>query len=634
MLDNELLSLTPYSSLRPGQLKIAKTVYLSMAKGLYVVLEAPCGLGKTIASLMGVTLSLQRNIVRRVLWFTRTNDESDKVIEEAKRIKDSRGTLRGISIRGKSSSCPRLRGTNEELTHLACRALRDELLCPYLDQERIDLCVDRLSCQHNLITSIDIIQNAIGDKCCPVAVMKRILRKSNIIALTYPYVFNDNIYKTYSKFLLLDPTVAIMDEAHNIVELMVEYKSKVLRLTTLHRSIDELSKIKAELVKPLEDLTLLLKDLADVAPSQGIEVSKDQILRIIAKYFKDPLDYLYKLKEVVLDIIKLRAVKGLTIRCPTYSTYSFLRDALSTDVDNLMWVYMDVENEVHIELKPLTCDFSWIAHRFHSVIFMSGTISPLGGFVKSLSLDPENVKTIKYVKPKYGRVIFIVDASISTSHKNRSEQLYKALVYKLKTIRNIVETGLGIFVPSYNVLRDLKRAGLKELMPGLTLIDDNKGLSSLGIFNRFRDYIKMGVNATLVSVIGGRLAEGIDISSSLMPVAVIVGLPMPEPTPYNLRKVEKLRCLGFKRPYEAVFVEPAMRKVSQAVGRLIRSPSDEAIVVLMDKRFTKGFVKKYIPRWLSYELYISSSPMCLLQEKLFRLKLKVRKEKESQEDAR
>ncbi|MEM4576937.1 MAG: ATP-dependent DNA helicase [Candidatus Nezhaarchaeales archaeon] len=633
MLDDELLSLTPYPSLRPGQLRIARTVYLSIAKGLYTVLEAPCGLGKTVSSLMGVTPSLQRNLARRVLWFTRTNDESDKVIEEAKRVKDVEGTLRGISIRGKSSSCPRLRGDNEELTHLACRALRDELLCSYLDQEKIDLCANRLSSQHNLVTSIDIIQNAVSDKCCPAAVMKRIIRKSNIIALTYPYVFNDNVYKVYSKLLFLDPTVAIMDEAHNIAELMVEYRSKVLRLTTLHRSIDELSTVKVELVKPLEDLTLLLKNSTKKASPQGIEVSKDQILRMIAKYFKDPSVYISKLKEVALDIIKLRAVKGLTIRCPTYSTYSFLREALGSSIDHLIWAHLDFENEVQVELKPLTCNFSWIARRFHSVIFMSGTLSPLIGFIKSLSLDPTNIKAIKYVKPKYGRVIFIVDASVSTIHKNRSEQLYKILVYKLKTIRDVVETGLGIFVPSYNFLRDLKVAGLRELMPGLTLIDDGKGLSSLSVFNRFRDYIKMGVDVTLVSVIGGRLAEGVDISSRLMPVAVIVGLPMPEPTPYNLRKVEKLRCLGFKRPYEAVFVEPAMRKVSQAVGRLIRSPSDEAIVILMDKRFTKGSIKRYIPRWLNYELYVSGNPICLLQDYFFRLKLKVRKENKDQEDA-
>jgi DNA excision repair protein ERCC-2 len=632
MLESELKALSPYPSLRPGQLRIAKTVYMTVAQGLCTIIEAPCGLGKTIASLMGIALSLRRNLIRRTLWFTRTNDESDKVIEEARCLKNRGAPLRGLSLRGKPSSCPLLRNVNEELSHLACRVLRDESLCPYLDQEKVDDCADSLSCEHELVTSIEVIQAAIKDKCCPVAVMKRLMKSSNILALTYPYVFNRHVYGAYFKFLQTRETASIIDEAHNVMESAVEYESKVLRLSTLYSSIDELSIRRAELVSPLEDLVNVFKEFTNNDLSQGVDISQEKILKIISRRFKDPFEYLWKLREVALEVIKTRALKGLTIKCPTYSTYTFLEKALSTDRDHVVWLHLDAEGELCIEVKPLTYDFKQITSKFHSVVLMSGTLSPIGAFIKVLNLEVENSKVIKYVKPKYGHVTFIVDPSVSTSLKERSEHLYKAIAYKLKVIRDTVEGGLGVFVPSYGILRALEAAGLKELMRGLTFVDEGKGPSGVEIFERFRNYVEMGADATLVSVIGGRLTEGIDISGRLMPVAVVVGLPMPEPTPYNLKRVEKLRSLGFKRPHKAVFVEPAMRKVVQAVGRLIRSPLDRAVVILMDRRYRETLVKKYMPKWLGYELHTSDNPLCLLQEALPSLKSEIYEEKHRNED--
>jgi DNA excision repair protein ERCC-2 len=631
MLESELKALSPYPSLRPGQLRIAKAVYMTIGQGLCTIIEAPCGLGKTIASLMGIALSLRSSLIKRVLWLTRTNDESDKVIEEAKRLKDRGGSLRGLSLRGKSSSCPLLRGVNEELSHLACRALRDESLCPYLHQEKVDSCADRLSYEQGLVTSVEVIQAAIKEKCCPVAVMKRLARNSNILALTYPYVFNRYVYGAYFKSLQMREAAAIIDEAHNVVESAVEYESKVLRLSTLYNTIDELSLRRAELASPLEDLVSLFEKFANSDLSQGIDISREEVLKVVSKFFKDPYEYLLRLREVAFEVIKTRALKGLTIRCPTYSTYTFLEKALRVDRGYVIWLHLDTEGEPCVEVRPLTYDFKQVASKFHGVVLMSGTLSPIGAFIKFLNLEGENPKVIRYVKPKYGRVTFIVDRSVSTSLKDRSEHLYRAIVYKLKVIRGSVEGGLGVFVPSYGILRALEAAGLKELMRGLTLVDEGKG-PSIEVFERFKNYVEGGVDATLVSVIGGRLAEGIDISSRLMPVAIIVGLPMPEPTPYNLKRVEKLRSLGFKRPHRAVFLEPAMRKVVQAVGRLIRGPLDRAVVILMDRRYSEGLVRKYMPKWLGYKLYALDNPLCLLQEALPSLKAEVYEEKHHDED--
>jgi len=41
----------------------------------------------------------------------------------------------------------------------------------------------------------------------------------------------------------------------------------------------------------------------------------------------------------------------------------------------------------------------------------------------------------------------------------------------------------------------------------------------------------------------------------------------------------------------------SMIKVVQAAGRVIRSPEDQGVVVLMDDRFAQASVRALLPRW-------------------------------------
>ena len=623
MLINELLSLSPYPSLRPGQLKIAKIVYESMAYGRYAALEAPCGLGKTLASLLGAFLSLSKGIIKKVIWLTRTNNESDKVIEEARKLKNEDASLKGLSIRGRSSSCLYLQGADEDLMHIACRALRSEASCPYLNQENIDSCIEYLDQNFNLLTSLEILEECKRQKACPLAVMKRLTRKSQIIALTYPYIFNRAIRKAYLRILIpRDGSVAaIVDEAHNLLDSVVEYNSRTLRFSTLYDSIDELYlRDEVKLAKLLEDVTFTLEDLmTKSASTYGIEIPRNVVERIVINYYENIFEYLNKMREVVLSIVTLRALKGFTIRCHTYSVYCFLKQFLEAPSDYVAWLYQDTEkNVLRLEMKPLIYDISDTVRLFHGMVFMSGTLSPIRKYIALLNLSHHaEIRIMKYVKPKYGHAFLVIDTSLSTTLKERSTSLYKRIAYKLKALREHIKGGLGVFVSSYSILQGLKGVGLKDLMTGLTIIDDHaKPLYSMESLSFFKEYVKKGFNATLISVMGGRLSEGIDIPSSIMPIAIIVGMPIPEPNPYSLKKVKKLREQGLKNPYGTVFIEPAMRKVAQTIGRLIRSPHDKATIILMDKRYRKDIIMKYMPKWLEFDLCMTDNPLCCLHDVL------------------
>lgn len=624
MLDSDLKALSPYPSLRPGQLKIAKTVYQAIFHGFYVFVEAPCGLGKTLASLLGIFYLLNRNPLQRILWLTRTNNESDKVIEEAKNLKSQEKTIKGLSLRGKSQCCLYLQGVDENLIRIACKVLRGEVLCPYLNQEWIDSCVEQLDQDFDFVTAKEVVDVCKKHKACPHIVMKKLAHSRQLLVFTYPYMFNKNIRRAYLQKLLprsSSPISAIIDEAHNILDLVADYNSSSLRISTLYNSIDELYlRGETRLAKSLEYFATKLESLAMKSDlSHGVEIPRNFVNQVMAECNEELPGYLNKLKDVALNIIAMRATQGLTIRCYTHSVYVILKSIVTSSDNEIVWLHLGEEDETPIlEVKPLTHDITAIIKPLHSVVFMSGTLSPITAYITMLNLNfNRKVKVMKYVRPKHGYALLIIDTSLSTSLKERSDSLFKKIAYKLKLIRERINGGLGVFISSYSILKSLEKVGLKDLLPGLTIVSNREGsLHDMEPLLRFKDYVAKGLNSTLITVVGGRLSEGVDIPSSIMPLAVIVGMPVPEPNLYSLKRVEKLKSSGAKAPHDVVFLEPAIRKVAQTIGRLIRSPHSKAYVILMDRRYQRDILIKYMPKWLKFTIYTTDNSLSLLCELL------------------
>jgi Rad3-related DNA helicase len=51
----------------------------------------------------------------------------------------------------------------------------------------------------------------------------------------------------------------------------------------------------------------------------------------------------------------------------------------------------------------------------------------------------------------------------------------------------------------------------------------------------------------------------------------------------------------FDRGFEYAFVVPGMTRVVQAAGRLIRSPGDQGVIALFDRRFLENPYRKHLP---------------------------------------
>lgn len=103
--------------------------------------------------------------------------------------------------------------------------------------------------------------------------------------------------------------------------------------------------------------------------------------------------------------------------------------------------------------------------------------------------------------------------------------------------------------------------------------------------------------AFLLSVIGGKLSEGLNFSDDLGRCVCVVGLPYPNRTSPEL--MEKMKYLDSVGASSADYYENlCMKVVNQSIGRAIRHINDYAAVLLIDERYTQPRIQNKLPQWI------------------------------------
>jgi DNA excision repair protein ERCC-2 len=124
---------------------------------------------------------------------------------------------------------------------------------------------------------------------------------------------------------------------------------------------------------------------------------------------------------------------------------------------------------------------------------------------------------------------------------------------------------------------------------------EERGMSQSALMELVSDFKEKGNEnkggATLFSVIGGRISEGMDFPAEQLELAVIVGIPYPKPTARQ-RGLQRYYDLKFGKGWEYTVEAPTARKLLQSIGRLIRNETDRGVAVILDRRAIR--FKRYI----------------------------------------
>ena len=183
----------------------------------------------------------------------------------------------------------------------------------------------------------------------------------------------------------------------------------------------------------------------------------------------------------------------------------------------------------------------------------------------------------------------------------------------------VIPDGVVIFFPSYAYLEQVT-SKWRLATNGKTSIHDllirlknvfRESKESAGVDDILRHYanaIDAGKGGLLLSVIGGKMSEGINFSDRLGRGVVVVGLPFPniQSAQWNA-KLEYIEQATVARGGSTVdgkaasreFYENAcMRAVNQSIGRAIRHRNDYATIVMLDRRYNTPRIQDKLPGWI------------------------------------
>ena len=170
-------------------------------------------------------------------------------------------------------------------------------------------------------------------------------------------------------------------------------------------------------------------------------------------------------------------------------------------------------------------------------------------------------------------------------------------------IRSTVAARAGnylVFLPSYAYLSALfddftggavgtPCHGVSEVFAQTAGFDD---AARAAFLERFRPD---GQSRVGFAVTGGLFSESVDLPGSALIGVIIVGVSLPPPSLARELLREHLQRQGDALADAAAYDIPAMVRVRQTAGRLIRSASDRGVLVLVDVRFNQQRFRRWLP---------------------------------------
>ncbi|KAM6214498.1 ATP-dependent DNA helicase DDX11 isoform 2-T2 [Rhynchocyon petersi] len=273
--------------------------------------------------------------------------------------------------------------------------------------------------------------------------------------------------------------------------------------------------------------------------------------------------------------------------------------------------------------------FAQVVKECRAVVIAGGTMQPVSDFREQL-LACAGVGAERVVEFSCGHVIppdnilpLVVCSGPSnqqlefTYQKRELPQMMDETGRILCNLCNVVPGGVVCFFPSYEYLRKVQarweQSGLlARLAIKKKIFQEPKRANQVEqVLMGYSKCIKccgqvMGTltGALLLSVVGGKMSEGINFSDDLGRCVVMVGMPYPNIKSLELQ--EKMayldqtlpRAPGQAPPGKALVENLCMKAVNQSIGRAIRHQKDFASIVLLDQRYARPHTLTKLPAWI------------------------------------
>jgi Rad3-related DNA helicase len=551
-----------FETLREGQAELFATLDQAALQSKTVLLEAPTGFGKTGIVLEHTLRQMQNGVYERAIYLT---SKSTGQLETIRQLRSMIGdNLRYIQMRNRSE---------HRIESAAHTCTGDERCNEQLGQHWQAAAIAPPDLFEDGTFSLDRAK-ALGESTgvCPYALTKGCLPFADLWIGDTNYIFSPASRPVLLEQQDFDPakTLLIIDEAHNLPDRAADALSVELSAT---------------------DLLFALEELRNAgAPHHLLSIGEELIRALEALPEKESLDAdtLYEALDLCEDFT--RQLKDA----------HFDYEATAPFAIEIIWRIPDLAQRLAepphqwLHWAPTTgtlratcLDASqWIADciaPFGGSLLMSATLEPIPCFRAQTGLNTQ-IATLAVGHAPWREQAYqvAIDTRVDTRYRQR-EHYYETTA---RTIAALIDQSPGVpvavFFASYLYAENIQ-AYLNALNPAVRVQVQPRGVD-LAEQESFIDEGLLTADA-LFLILGSSYAEGIDKLGGRIDMAMVVGPALPEVNPVQEAKMDTHSSMHRDLAFEEVYIVPAMRRIHQALGRIVRAPGQHAKVLLHCKRY-------------------------------------------------
>ncbi|PGH00460.1 chromosome transmission fidelity protein 1 [Blastomyces parvus] len=530
----------------------------------------------------------------------------------------------------------------------------------------------------------------IGSKIgiCPYYASRSIIKYSEIVTLPYPLLLQRSAREALN--ISLKNHVVIIDEAHNLMDAISNIHSMSLSLAQVQLAIYQLTtyarKYKTRLsgrnrvyvtqvIRLVNSISDYLKTVLErKRPAEGVLQPSDLMTgkgvdqinpHKLSRYLHES-----KLARKVDGFIEQSSMESQAadknasrLSVPVlFQVQSFLISLMNPSSEGKLFYEIN-QNDVLLKYMLLdpTNHFREIVEDARAVILAGGTMSPMDDYAEHLFpyLDADRLKTFSYghvIPPDNLTAIPVSKGAFNTEFdftygKRNDESMIIDLGRTITALCRVIPDGVVVFFPSYDYLNQVLVIWKKQVPNTRSSIIDSiekskavfhesqdKTTNTDELLQDYSNAINGGSRsgALLLSVMGGKLSEGINFSDKLGRGVIVVGLPFPnirsavwqakiqyvEQKAYELSSSlssslnpdqkgqdlsEESRKIKAKTAGRVFYENACMRTVNQCIGRAIRHQGDYAVILMMDRRYGSPRIQSKLPNWIRQNLVAGSS---------------------------
>jgi DNA excision repair protein ERCC-2 len=573
----------PFTTYRSGQRELAKTVYRAVQNKLNLFIEAPTGMGKTMATLYPAIKALPLAGDGKVFYVTAKTPGRFAAEDALNKLRVSGLQLRSVTLTAKAKICfaPDSSGC-------------DPATCPFIQgyYDRYKPAMRELL-ELQKLDRDSIAATAQKHQICPFELSLDVSRWVDAVICDYNYVFDPTVMLQRYFGEGSAKHIVLVDEAHNLVDrsremystaLMAEDLSiphEVARGKNSNKARQAIFSVRSELERLLSEPStgsLPPKDYHRGAfASPAVPESLLPLLRTAATSIEA---YLVEQTSPELALpwldVYFEIHRFLQVADVFDETY---RTIINPGSQSITLFCVDPSKRLALTLKGL-----------RSTIFFSATLTPIDYFVDVLGGSADSSRGT-YKSPFRTDQMTVTIQPLNISFQARDRTMGAVAEAVVKHIRHNPGNHL-IYCPSLAYLDGLNgkltALGINPVVQR-SMMNEADREAFLAKFTSEKGSIGL-------AVMGGIFAEGIDLPGEQLVGVTVIGVGLP-----SLSIERDLLSAYFdqkeKAGFDYAYRYPGMQRVLQAVGRLIRSEDDQGAALLVDRRFLEARYEELFPSW-------------------------------------